>query len=220
MFFDDLSEISQIASKNGTSIFVMPEPQEVEIKNAIVLEPDEKTVITIEQVRSAMQKIGLKQVHDQYVLIRPADALGEEAANAILKNLEEPGEKVHFVLVTSSPSRLLKTVLSRASIYFYREESGFNLGIEADEKIKGLAKRLIAANGADLVALAEEITKRKTNVRSYALEVVGLTIEMLYKSYFITGKDAFVKKLPKFLALYENISRNGNIKLHIVADLA
>lgn len=219
MFFDDLSEISQIASKNGTSIFVVPEPRNVTIKNAIVLEPDEKTVITIEQVRGAMQKIGLKQVYDQYVLIRPADALGEEAANAILKNLEEPGEKVHFVLVTSSPSRLLKTVLSRAAIYFHREKSGLDLGIEADDKLKGLAKRLITASGADLVTLAEEITKRKTNSRNYALEIVGLAIEMLYKSYFITGKEVFVKKLPKFLELYENISRNGNIKLHLVADL-
>ena len=219
MFFDELSEIDQIASKNGTSIFVVPEPRNVTIKNAIVLEPDGKTVITIEQVRSAMQKIGLKQVHDQYVLIRPADALGEEAANAILKNLEEPGEKVHFVLATSSPSRLLKTVLSRAAIYFYREKSGLDLGIEADDKLKELAKRLITASGADLVTLAEEITKRKTNSRNYALEIVGLAIEMLYKSYFITGKEVFVKKLPKFLELYENISRNGNIKLHLVADL-
>ena len=219
MFFDDLSEISQIASKNGTSIFVVPEPRNVTIKNAIVLEPDEKTVITIEQVRGAMQKIGLKQVHDQYVLIRPADALGEEAANAILKNLEEPGEKVHFVLVTSSPSRLLQTVLSRASIYFYREEKGFDLGIKADEKSKALAKRLITASGGDLVTLAEEITKRKTNLRSYALEIVGLAIEMLYKSYFITNKDVFVRKLPKFLALYEHLMQNGHVKLQIVASL-
>lgn len=219
MFFDDLALIPQMACKNSTSIFVVPEPEDVELKNAILLQPDEKTVITIEQVRMALERVSLKQVSDQYILIRPADALGEEAANAILKNLEEPGDKIHYVLATSSPSRLLPTVLSRAAIYFYRNGDKFDLNINASEEEKTLTKRLIAARGTELVTIAEEIGKKKSNMRKYALSVVGLAIEMLYKSYFITKKDVFVKKIPKFLELYENINKNGNIRLHIVADL-
>ena len=56
-------------------------------------------------------------------------------------------------------------------------------------------------------------------MRAYALLVLATAIEMLYKSYFITGKDVFVKKLPQFLTAYENIDKNGHIKLHLVADL-
>ena len=67
--------------------------------------------------------------------------------------------------------------------------------------------------------LAEEIGKKKDGVRAYALEILGAAIEMLYKSYFITGKEIFIKKLPKFLAAYEGISRNGHVKLQIVSNL-
>ena len=91
--------------------------------------------------------------------------------------------------------------------------------IKADEKVKALAKRLIVAKPGDLVGLAEEITKKKDGVRGFCLEVLTVAIEMLYKSYFITDKEIFVKKIPKFLKTYENIERNGHIKLHLVADL-
>jgi hypothetical protein len=49
--------------------------------------------------------------------------------------------------------------------------------------------------------------------------VLGVTIEMLYKSYFKTKNQVFVKKIPKFLEAYSNIEKNGHLKLHLVADL-
>ena len=56
-------------------------------------------------------------------------------------------------------------------------------------------------------------------MRAFALEVVGVAIEMLYKTYFITSKEVFLKKLPKFLAVYDGISQNGHVKLQIVANI-
>lgn len=219
MFFEQASEIAEIAKKTGTAVFVVPKDTPVKIKNAIVLQPEDKSVITIEQVREATQRISVRQVGDVFVVIRPADAMSEAAANAFLKNLEEPGDKVHFVLITDSLSKLLPTILSRAAVYFLREHRVIDGGINADEKVKDLAKRLMVAKPADLVSLAEEITKKKDGVRAYALEVLGVAIEMLYKTYFLTGKDVFVKKLLQFLAAYEGILRNGHIKLQIVSNL-
>ena len=46
-------------------------------------------------------------------IVREAHELTVQAANALLKTLEEPRVWVHFVLVTSQPNRLLETVLSR-----------------------------------------------------------------------------------------------------------
>jgi len=44
-----------------------------------------------------------------------------EAANALLKTLEEPRERVHFVLLSSRPERLLPTIRSRCqSVRFHR----------------------------------------------------------------------------------------------------
>lgn len=220
MFFDDLKQIPEIARRGGTSVFVVPEEERVEIPQALTLQPEGKTVITIEQVREATSKIELKQTKDVFVLVRPADKLGLDAANALLKNLEEPGERVHFVLMTEQPSLLLPTILSRAAIYIWREAEGFNLKIQADEKIKTIAKRMITARGGELAEIAEEIKKKKEGVRGYALTVLGVAIEMLYKSYFITGKEMFLTKIPKFLAAYEAVAKNGNVKLQIVANLA
>ena len=219
MFFERTSEIGEIARKNGTSVFVVPKDTPVEIKNAIILQPEGKSVITIEQVREAIGRISTRQTSDIFIIIRPADAMGEAAANAFLKSLEEPREKVHFVLITDSPSSLLPTILSRAAVYFLRDERPVDGAIAADEKVKDLAKRLMVARPAELVGLAEEVAKKKDGVRAYALEVLGAAIEMLYKSYFITGKEVFVQKLPKFLAAYEGVSKNGHVKLQIVSNL-
>ena len=217
MFFESASDIPEIAKKCGTAIFIMPHDIKVTIKNAIVLEPDEKSVITIEQIRKILQKLTTKQTSDIYVVVRPAEAMNLEAANAFLKALEEPGDKLHFVLVTDAPSMILPTILSRSSIYFMKTK--FSNDVNADQKVKDLAKKLLVSKGVDLVAVADEISKKKDGVRMYAMEVLGVAIEMLYKSYFITGKEIFIKKIPGFLKAYEGISKNGHVKLQIVSNL-
>lgn len=219
MFFDSPAEVPEIAKRVSTAIFVMPDSANLEIKNALILKPEEKSVITIDDVRDVTKNLLTKQTEDRFIIIRPAEKLGLDAANALLKNLEEPKDKVHFVLVTSKPSELLPTILSRAAIYFLRENTPVDSDILADKKLKDLAKRFIVAKPADLPALAEEVTKKKDGIREYALNVLTVTIEMLYKSYFKTQNPIFVKKLPAFLTAYENISKNGHIKLHLVADL-
>ncbi len=47
------------------------------------------------------------------VRIRRAELLGLEAANALLKSLEEPGSKLHWILTTTRPESLLPTIRSR-----------------------------------------------------------------------------------------------------------
>jgi DNA polymerase-3 subunit delta' len=47
------------------------------------------------------------------VRILDAECLREEAANALLKTLEEPAGETFFQLVTSNPARLLTTIRSR-----------------------------------------------------------------------------------------------------------
>lgn len=219
MFFESSDEIFKIAQKCNTAVFVLPKKVEVKIKNALILEPDGKQSITIEQVRNLLSKLGTKQQKDIFVIIRPAELLQIEAANALLKKLEEPNEKVHFLLVTDELSRILPTILSRAAIYILKNPLDLKSAIEADDKVKVLAKRLMVAKNTEIVDLAEEITKKKDGAREYTLEILGVAIEMLYKTYLITEKEVFLNKLPKFLKAYENIAKNGHIKLQIVANL-
>jgi DNA polymerase-3 subunit delta' len=49
-------------------------------------------------------------------LIPTAEAMNEEAANTLLKTLEEPPEYVTLILMAASPTRVLPTVLSRCQV--------------------------------------------------------------------------------------------------------
>lgn len=219
MFFDSKNDIKSIASKVGTSIFVVPENTNIDIKNSIILRPEEKSVITIEQIRDVLARLNVRQQNDIYIIIQPAEALGTESANAILKNLEEPGENIHFVLITDSISSLIPTILSRAAIYFLKDKKGLDSPVEGDPKIIDLARKLVVAKPADLPALAEQITKKKDGVRNHALTVLKTSTEILYKSYLKTNKPIFLNKIPKFLKAYDSIDKKGHVKLHLVADL-
>lgn len=219
MYFNDLKEIEKISARTNCAVFVVPDNLEIKIKNAIVLRPEEKTIITIDQVRDVIARILTRQQSERYIVIRPADKLGEISADALLKSLEEPGEKIHFVLITSAPSQLLPTILSRAQIYFFKNNVCDDTKIDAESNDINLAKKMIVAKGAEFILLANEITARKNETRSYALRIISISIEMLYKSYYLTNREQFLKKIPKFLKLYENLEENGHIKLHLVSDL-
>ena len=82
MFFDDAKQIHEIAKRTGAVLFVVPDDEKVEIPGALVLQPEEKTTITIEQMRELISKLELRQTRDLFVVIRPAEKLGLEAANA------------------------------------------------------------------------------------------------------------------------------------------
>ena len=221
MFFDDIKNIEEIAKNTGCSIFVLPKNQikTVEIKNALKIEPEAKSSISIEQVRKITALLNNRARTAQYIIIRPAEALNASSGNALLKNLEEPGENYHFILLTENPSQILPTILSRSLIYFLKTNKTLDDDIVASDEIKKLARQFITATPKDLPALAETIAKKKDDTRAFALEVLGVAIEMLYKSYFKTSNQIFIKKIPKFITTYNNIEKNGHLKLHLVADL-
>lgn len=72
--------------------------------------------ISVDQVRAlvlARSAFGPHEGRAKIFLVRRAEELGLSAANALLKTLEEPGNRVHFLLLSSVPDRLLPTIRSR-----------------------------------------------------------------------------------------------------------
>jgi DNA polymerase-3 subunit delta' len=72
--------------------------------------------ISIDQIRTLVLARSAFAPHEgraKVFVIRRADELSASAANALLKTLEEPGARTHFVLLTSQPDALLPTILSR-----------------------------------------------------------------------------------------------------------
>lgn len=78
------------------------------------LEP-EGVQTRVDRVREAIA-FGVGRPYEsarRVVRIRRAELLGLEAANALLKSLEEPGSKLHWILTTTRPESLLPTIRSR-----------------------------------------------------------------------------------------------------------
>lgn len=71
--------------------------------------------VTIEQVRNFKKFLSLRPYQGQYkiAILDDAHSMGSEAANALLKILEEPPAHSLIILVTSQPRLLLPTVVSR-----------------------------------------------------------------------------------------------------------
>lgn len=53
------------------------------------------------------------EADQRVIILDPADALTADAADAFLKTLEEPPDRVHFILLTSQAERLSETIRSR-----------------------------------------------------------------------------------------------------------
>ncbi len=54
------------------------------------------------------------------VLLDEAHMLTSEASNALLKTLEEPPDKVVFVMATTEPENLAETIRSRSQHFHFR----------------------------------------------------------------------------------------------------
>lgn len=222
MFFDSLEQIPQIATHTSCTIFVVDPNTKLKLKNALTLTPsDDKktTVIGVDQIREFIAITNSKETADRFFIITPADAMNEAAQNAFLKTFEEPKPYCHFVLLTAQPSALLPTILSRAQIFFPKATGVLNAAPTASDKILNVAKQLIAAQPANLPVIASDLAKVKTKPRENAMQIVATSIELLYKSYFKTKNPKFLSKIPNFITLYDNLAKNGHLKLHLVADL-
>jgi DNA polymerase-3 subunit delta' len=87
---------------------------------AIGLEED-ASEIKIAQVREVLQSLELRPMEGRakVYIIDPANLMNTAAANALLKGLEEPSEKSHFILLTNNLHELLLTVRSRSQCYHF-----------------------------------------------------------------------------------------------------
>lgn len=79
---------------------------------------EDKKNISIEQIRILQERLIKRSFYESYkiILINQADTLSLEAANCLLKSLEEPNPKTIFILIAENVKSLPKTILSRTQI--------------------------------------------------------------------------------------------------------
>jgi DNA polymerase-3 subunit gamma/tau len=108
-----------------------------------VLEIDAASNRGIDQIRELREMVRYAPAASRYkvVILDEAHQLTDEASNALLKTLEEPPERVIFILATTQPEDLVDTIKSRAQLFQFRsltfqEIAGQIEHIAKSEKLK------------------------------------------------------------------------------------
>ena len=126
----------------------------------------ETVAIGVEQVRRVvLSRVGFTphEARSLVFIIRDAHELTPQAANALLKTLEEPASHVHFVLLTSQPNRLLDTIRSRTLAVRFGPlpDAVVEAILERHGKPKELARLAGGSAAAALVLADEDVARRR-----------------------------------------------------------
>ena len=164
--------------------------------------------IRVDRVREALV-FGAGRPYEsarRVAIVARAEMLGPEAANALLKSLEEPGGHFRWILATTRPEALLSTVRSRcvavavaAASLAQREDAWRSRGFSEED-------------AQDLAALDPK-----------SPEEVGAHLEQYRKSRadILVALDAGLSRgeLPALLLLAESLSRQDERLSRLLAEL-
>lgn len=127
----------------------------------VSMEEKSKTikVVQIRELIDALNQTS-QQGHYQVVILSPAEAMNQAAANAFLKTLEEPSGQVLLILVTHQPGALPPTIVSRCQRVLFKAYSDSAVLQWVEAQIKGDKNKalqlLTVANYAPLQAIELE----------------------------------------------------------------
>jgi len=97
-----------------------PDVRTVDVERGLLLDPRDttRTVIGIDQVRALRREVAFPPLEGKYkvYIFAGADRMQAEAANSLLKVLEEPPPQVVIILVAESTVPMLPTVVSRCQL--------------------------------------------------------------------------------------------------------
>lgn len=157
--------------------------------------------IGIDQIRSMRRDVMLKMPGGRHrvFLLSHADRMNVEAANSLLKLLEEPPGNTVLFLTTSMTGQLLKTIVSRCQIVRFdplKEEQVEEALIQTYRQPKDRARFLARLAGGSLqraLTLAGEDYEEKRNAALSLLEV-SLTGDVIERERWV---EQFVRRGEK-----------------------
>lgn len=158
--------------------------------------------IKIEQIKDIIKEAAFPPVlsANKLVLIDNADYLTEEAANSLLKLLEEPPADWMFILVAAKVERLLPTILSRViQVRFQRPTEA--------QCVEFLHSRGLTDRAEVLIGLAQgspgrALTLQAADIFAYREEALAFLKELpLFTPLNYLAKQAWIEKIDKVKGL-------------------
>ena len=120
-----------------------------------VMEIDGASNNGVDHIRDLRENIGYTSMGGKYriVIIDEVHMLSNAAFNALLKTLEEPPEKVIFILATTKPNKILDTIHSRCQRFDFRPISAEHI---RGQLVKICTKEQIVYDDKSLELVAEK----------------------------------------------------------------
>lgn len=144
-----------------------------------------KGMIAAREADEIIRKLSFKSFEADYktMLVWLPETMNEEAANKILKILEEPWERTLFILVSEQPERLLPTILSRTQEVAVPRIAAERLAAEA--AAWGISDPVQARNmarlaGGDLVELRHLAAGQSDALRAEHFELFRSLMRLSY----------------------------------------
>ena len=108
-----LSDFLGLEADNSKPVYPLQLPEHADFRRVCM--PEDKKSIGVDQIRGLVAELQLTSYEGggKGALIDPADAMTVNAANSLLKTLEEPPGSSLLILVADGPARLPSTILSR-----------------------------------------------------------------------------------------------------------
>lgn len=143
-----------------------------------------KGLITAKESEEIIKKLSFKSYSSEYkaMIIWLPEAMNQEAANKILKILEEPWEKTLFILVSERPEQLLATITSRT-----QEVAVARIDVESLKRVacnegKASDEALTMARlaGGSILELRELLNGVADDVRAQSFELFTRLMRLSY----------------------------------------
>jgi DNA polymerase-3 subunit delta' len=167
-----------------------------------------KTELSVDSVRRITPFLGTTAGEGGWrvIIVDPTDDMNRSAANAILKNLEEPPPRTLFMLLTRSRGALLPTIRSRCRSLdlapLSAEETSAVLRHLAPELADAPDDRPAAALAGGSVRRLIEL-KRNDGVAMYRLMLAAIEQGDAQAQVKFAGQIGDAAALEQFLELYE-----------------
>ena len=159
---------------------------------------EKKTSIGVNQIRALSDFINVSSHRGgpKVIVVHPAESLNANAANALLKSLEEPPPRTMFILVTHRPHQLLPTIRSRCQhIALSAPERGAAAAWLGDNGVGDPDLALAHMGNAPLLALEMQQTQYWAARAAFNRRIAADPLDVL-----ATGEAAADVPIPYVLA--------------------
>ena len=157
-----------------------------------------KNIIRVKVMRELEREANFRPFEGaaRVFIVEDADAMNEQAANALLKTLEEPAPTSHLILTTSNPTALLATIRSRCQVIRFgpipAEEIEQFLSTETKLPVADaalLARTSMGSLGRALAADIEDYRERRDEMLSVlnALVLTGDRAQLIRCAEALAG---------------------------------